>query len=135
MAGILIDRLFADWSLHLGTRTQIAVAVLMFGAGALLVGAALGLFRRARTRPEPWQPTSALVTNGIYRFTRNPMYLGMAFAYAGASIAFDSPVALLVLPLVVAIIHRYVISREERYLSDKFGEPYKRYTARVRPWL
>ena len=107
----------------------------MIGAGSLLIGAALSLFHKARTRPEPWQPTSALVTNGIYRFTRNPMYLGMALAYAGAAIAFDGLFALLLLPPVIGMIHGYVIAREKRYLSDKFGEPYRRYAARVRPSL
>jgi protein-S-isoprenylcysteine O-methyltransferase Ste14 len=133
--GLLIDRLVVGSSLHLETRARIAVAILMIGSGSLLIGAALGLFRKARTRPEPWQPTSALVTNGIYRFTRNPMYLGMALVYAGAAIAFDGLMALLLLPPVIAVIHGYVIAREERYLSDKFVETYRRYAAQVRPWL
>jgi protein-S-isoprenylcysteine O-methyltransferase Ste14 len=63
------------------------------------------------------------------------MYLGMALAYAGLALLFDSPLALLGLPLVVVIIDRAVIAREERYLAAKFGEEYLAYRARVRRWL
>lgn len=106
----------------------------LIGAAALLL-AAIGLFRRAGTRPEPWQPSTAIVVTGIYGFTRNPMYLGMALAYAGLALLFDSPLALFGLPLVVVIIDRAVIAREERYLDAKFGDAYRAYCARVRRWL
>jgi protein-S-isoprenylcysteine O-methyltransferase Ste14 len=95
-------------------------------AGAAVILAALGLFRYARTRPEPWQPTTAIVTHGIYGHTRNPMYVGMALTFAGVAILCDSVLALLL--LVPAL-------REEHYLSDKFGADYQLYTRCVRRWL
>ena len=104
-------------------------------AGFSLIGIALRLFRRARTRPEPWQPATELVQTGIYRFTRNPMYLGMLVTYAGVALMLQSPAAgLLLIPLGV-VIDRFVIAREEAYLRDCFGRSYDVYRSKVRRWL
>jgi protein-S-isoprenylcysteine O-methyltransferase Ste14 len=94
-----------------------------------------GLFHRLRTAIIPFKPASRLVTSGIYRWTRNPMYLGMALIYAGVAILFDSPVALLLLVAVVVIIQRSVIAREEAYLERAFGDEYRVYKGRVRRWM
>jgi protein-S-isoprenylcysteine O-methyltransferase Ste14 len=116
-------------------------ALLIFGgvalafAGILLASLAVGLFRKADTSPEPWTGTSAIVTGGVYRFTRNPMYLGMALIYAGLAFIADSPVALILLPVVLIVIQTQVIAREERYLAARFGETYLDYKRRVRRWL
>jgi protein-S-isoprenylcysteine O-methyltransferase Ste14 len=75
------------------------------------------------------------VTDGVYAFTRNPMYVGMALIFAGVAIRFDSLVALVVLPLVLLWVRTQVIAREERYLTGKFGENYLAYTRKVRRWL
>ena len=108
----------------------------MLGTAGLAIGLmAMGLFRRAGTNPEPWEPTHAIVTTGIYGVTRNPMYIGMALIYAGIAIGFDAPIALLLLPIVIAIVRNEVIAREERYLTAKFGEAYTDYQRRVRRWL
>ena len=104
-------------------------------AGATLVASALGLFRRAGTDPLPMRPTTALVLSGPYRFTRNPMYLGMALIYLGFALLFDLTWALLLLPLVLLVIRTQVNAREERYLEAKFGEEYRAYRRRVRRWL
>jgi protein-S-isoprenylcysteine O-methyltransferase Ste14 len=110
------------------------------GAALLLGGIALALafesrFRRAGTAVEPWKPTTAIVTSGPYRFTRNPAYAGMTLAYAGIAILAGAlwPLATLVPTLIV--IDRTVIAREERYLERKFGEEYTGYKARVRRWV
>ena len=104
-------------------------------AGLLLVGSALRLFRDAGTRPEPWKPASSLTTRGIYRRTRNPMYLGMALVHAGIAVAIGSLAALFLLLPAVIIVDRLVIRREEAYLSRRFGQPYIDYKERVRRWL
>src|SRR5690349_8199667 len=70
-----------------------------------------------------------------YRWTRNPMYLGMGLIYAGLAIGFDGPIAFALLPLVLIAIQTQVIAREERYLEAKFGDDYRRYKAKVRRWL
>jgi protein-S-isoprenylcysteine O-methyltransferase Ste14 len=112
------------------------------GTGAVLAAAALGLatgalgrFRRAGTAVEPWRPSTALVTGGVYRFTRNPIYLALAVLYAGSALALDSVVALSLLPPLLALVQVGVIRREERYLEAKFGDEYRRYKASVRRWV
>ena len=117
-------------------------AWLEWGAGALLVVAGLGLllwfntlFSRKGTAVEPWKPTTAIVTTGPYRFTRNPAYLGMALTYVGIAALSSAVWVLLPLPVVLAVIDRGVIAREERYLERKFGEEYLGYKSRVRRWI
>jgi protein-S-isoprenylcysteine O-methyltransferase Ste14 len=92
-------------------------------------------FMRSRTSFNPARPATALVTGGPYRFTRNPMYLGMAGAYAGLAVATGVLWALAFLPVVVLTIDRLVIRREERHLAVAFGEEYERYRSRVRRWV
>lgn len=103
--------------------------------GAAMIMLAILKFRRADTPPEPWEPTTAIVTDGVYRLTRNPMYVGMASIYLGITIiAGCLLLAAFFIPVLVAI-HRGVILREEKYLSAKFGEPYRDYLASTRRWL
>lgn len=92
-------------------------------------------FWRARTSPLPIRPTTAIVTTGPYRFTRNPMYLSLALLYAGLALWFAVTWALALLPLAMVIVRYYVIAGEERYLEQKFGQEYLDYKARVRRWL
>ncbi len=96
---------------------------------------AVGLFRRAGTTPNPTRPTTALVFTGPYRFTRNPMYLGLALLQAGLAMATNTLWPLLTLVPVVVAVRRLIIDREERYLGAKFGDEYRAYQARVRRWL
>jgi protein-S-isoprenylcysteine O-methyltransferase Ste14 len=114
-----------------------------------IAGAALGLigffsfdspammsFRRAGTSVIPFKPTTAIVTSGWpYGYTRNPMYVGMAFLYAGFAFAFGVIWAFASLPLVLVAIDRLVIAREEPYLERRFGDAYREYRSRVRRWL
>lgn len=124
------------WPLRaLGDSWADPLALLLSLAGLLLVGSALGLFRAAGTDPLPMRPSTALVLRGPYRFTRNPMYLGMALLYAAVALLFDLAWALLLLPVVLLVIRSAVIAREERYLETRFGDEYRAYRARVRRWL
>ena len=70
-----------------------------------------------------------------YRFTRNPMYLGLVFVTAGLALLANALWPLILLPVVIVILRRAVIDREERYLTAKFGEEYLQYKARVRRWF
>ena len=93
-------------------------------------------FRRAGTSVIPFVPTTALVTTGWpYAHTRNPMYVGMGFLYAGFAFGFGVIWAVAILPIVLLAIDRLVIAREEPYLERKFGDPYREYKTRVRRWL
>jgi len=96
---------------------------------------AVATFRRLGTTPNPAGPTTALAVGGPYRFTRNPMYLGLVFLMAGLAFLANALWPLVLLPVVIVIVRRAVIDREERDLTAEFGEEYLRYKARVRRWL
>lgn len=127
--GLLIDRG------PLATGLAMFAAVALGLAGLALIAAALGLFFRSKTRPEPWRPASFLVAAGPYRYTRNPMYLGMTLVGLAVALAFASLPATLLTLLSALIVERAVISREEAYLSRRFGEDYQAYCKQVRRWL
>jgi protein-S-isoprenylcysteine O-methyltransferase Ste14 len=111
-------------------------------AGIVVIALALGLaawgaflFRRAGTGIVPFSPATALVTRGPYRFTRNPMYLGMAGTLLGAAILLGSLTPFVVIPAFMAVIAERFISREEAMLEQAFGSTYLEYKAGVRRWL
>jgi protein-S-isoprenylcysteine O-methyltransferase Ste14 len=111
------------------------VALICGGLWLVLDGGAMLHFRRAGTSMVPMNPSTALVISGPYRFTRNPMYLGMVFLYVALAFALGLIWALILLPLVIAAVDQLVIAREEPYLVRKFGQPYRDYMGRVRRWL
>jgi protein-S-isoprenylcysteine O-methyltransferase Ste14 len=115
--------------------------VLTLGSFIIATGITIGLasvysFRKAKTTVLPaGRPTTAIVESGPYRFTRNPMYLAMSCAYVGLALLLNNLWALLLLPFVLVVVDLFVIRREERYLTAKFGEPYREYCARVGRWF
>jgi protein-S-isoprenylcysteine O-methyltransferase Ste14 len=114
---------------------RIAGAVVGLAVWLALDGAAMLFFRRAGTSMIPFNPSTALVTTGPYRFSRNPMYLGMALVYVGLAFALGLIWPLIVLPLVIAAVDQLVIAIEEAYLVRRFGQEYCDYMKRVRRWL
>ncbi|WP_115047310.1 methyltransferase family protein [Xanthomonas arboricola] len=135
LLGLAAERFMPPRTFGIGWRLLVATGAPLCVAGAAVMLAAAGLFWRLGTNIPPSRPTTLIATTGLYRWTRNPMYLGMALSYAGLAIGFDGPIALALLPLVLVAIQAQVIAREERYLEAKFGEEYRRYKARVRRWL
>lgn len=114
----------------------------LMAGGAMVIGLALNLlpklaFQRARTTVNPLRPSasSALVTRGVYRYTRNPMYLGQATILTGAMLYLQNMIALLVVPLFVLYITWLQIMPEERALLARFPEVYPLFRQRVRRWL
>ena len=132
-AGLALDALLPSADLPAVLRWP--VGALLVAVGLSLMATFVGAFRRAKTNVDPWKPTTAIVTDGPYRFTRNPGYLGMALVFSGIALLADAPWALLMLVPTIAVIDRGVIAREERYLEGKFGQEYLGYRARVRRWL
>ncbi len=118
-------------------RPALAVALLLALAGLALELWGLWVFRRHRTTPNPLAPerARAVVQSGPYRFTRNPMYVGVALQLLGWCAYLRNPLALLALVVFVAYITRFQILPEERALAQNFGEPYLQYLRRVRRWL
>ena len=111
-------------------------------AGGLLVALGVGLvfwglatFHAHRTAIFPNRPATRIVRSGPYRFTRNPMYTGMTAAYCGLSIIMNDVWPFLLLPFVLVLLVRLVISREERYLASAFPGEYDAYRREVRRWL
>jgi protein-S-isoprenylcysteine O-methyltransferase Ste14 len=111
----------------------VGLALIMTGLGLNVSGS--NRFERAGTPIRPGSRGGALVTDGVFRFSRNPMYLGMAAALLGAALILGSPLALVVVPAFVWVIDRSFVSMEERILEEEFGEAYRRYRARVRRWI
>ena len=105
------------------------------GLGLALILAAAGRFLKAGTKIPPHQPATVLVTGGLYRYSRNPIYLGLTMIYLGLAAGFASLGSLILLPGVLAAMVWGVIRREESYLERKFGDTYRDYKARVRRWL
>ena len=116
------------WLRIIGASAGLALLVLL-DTNAML------RFRRRGTPVNPARPAEALVTDGPYRFTRNPMYLGMACAYAGLALATGALWSLAVLPLVILVVDRAIVPREEAHLATSIGEEYERYRRTVRRWL
>ena len=116
-------------------RKELAALVLLTGAG-ISMGGVLA-FRRAQTTVSPLSPqkTSRLVVSGIYRYSRNPMYLGFAMLLLGWALWLSNFLALAVLPAFVAAINRLQIAPEEAALARLFGADFLAYKARTRRWL
>jgi protein-S-isoprenylcysteine O-methyltransferase Ste14 len=111
----------------------LGLATVVLGLGFVL--AAGRLFKRAGTPVAPIRPTTALVTGGVYGWTRNPMYLGLSLILLGLTLASGSAWFLLGLGLAVLAVTKLAIEKEETYLAGKFGRSYLDYKARVRRWI
>jgi protein-S-isoprenylcysteine O-methyltransferase Ste14 len=116
---------------------RIGLAALLLVKGAWMALAGVLEFRRASTTVNPMRPdeSSAVVDTGIYRHTRNPMYLGFAFVLLAWAVWLASPWSLLGPVAYVAWMTRFQIRPEERALAERFGEPYREYCRRVRRWV
>jgi protein-S-isoprenylcysteine O-methyltransferase Ste14 len=112
-----------------------AVGLAMSLVGFLLGIAAFLEFRKAHTTLDPHGAARQLVTSGIYRYTRNPIYLGFLLLVMGLPLYSGLYWGILLAPLYVLLMNRLIIQHEESYLERKFGKTYTSYTSRVRRWL
>jgi len=123
---------------YLSVTTTHVVSVsgmVLFGVGAVVAGWGLVLFHVARTTTTPGEASKALVTRGPYRFTRNPMYVGLTLAYLGEMGILVEIAPLIPLLFVVAYVNWIVIPVEETKLRTVFGEDYAQYCERVGRWI
>jgi protein-S-isoprenylcysteine O-methyltransferase Ste14 len=136
--GPLLFGLLLQWLLPLDLEVSRLVrhagGVLALASGALAKWGEVTL-KRAGTNVRPDRPTTAIVTAGPYRLTRNPLYLSLLGLYVGVTVAVGTIWPLIWLPLLLVVTHYGIIRREERYLAARFGEPYLEYTRRVRRWI
>jgi protein-S-isoprenylcysteine O-methyltransferase Ste14 len=133
VAMALLHRYLPLWRF---TAPWLAIAGVVLGvAGLAMAAISAGAFRRAGTPVIPFEPSKVLVTGGFYRYTRNPMYLGMVLLQLGVALWLGSAATLLPIVAFVAIIRWNFIAGEERFLEGIFGEPYRAYMQRVRRWF
>jgi protein-S-isoprenylcysteine O-methyltransferase Ste14 len=131
--GLLLNGRFPVSFLPRGMRRVLGWPLL--GGGMLLMNWFFWTLRSAGTPVNPEKPVSSLVTDGPFRYTRNPGYLSIAMIYAGIASLANALWAILFLPAALVVIRRGVIEREERYLERKFGKEYLRYKAQTRRWI
>lgn len=114
---------------------RIAIGAALAGGGIAIGAIAFIQFRRAGTAVPTWQPTTALVVAGLYRYSRNPIYVAQTLVYLGITLIGDNFWALLLVVPALMMIRYGVIAREEIYLERKFGAGYSQYMSVVRRWL
>jgi protein-S-isoprenylcysteine O-methyltransferase Ste14 len=136
LVGLGLDR----WMLRLalggvGRSPLVVAGWLLIAAGSVVLLWAMLTFVRARTALLPSRPARTIVANGPFRYSRNPMYIGMSAVYIGLALLMSMAWPLVLLPLVLLALYMLVIRREERYLGVAFGDEYAAYRARVRRWL
>lgn len=135
IVGGVLHGLVWPWRLPLSPGLRIAGAALAAGLGSALLAGAVGLFRRTGQDPKPWESTPEIIASGVYRVTRNPMYVGMALLQLAIGIGWANGWILALLPLVLVVVQTTAIRHEEAYLVRKFGATYTAYRDSVRRWL
>ena len=135
IAGGLAGRYLFPLSLDVpgGVRFTAAAVVVAIGFGVM--AAAVGLFRRTGQDPKPWKSTPEIISTGVYRITRNPMYVGMALLQAGYGMARANGWTIALIPIVLAVVYATAVRHEEAYLEQKFGAAYLTYKSSVRRWI
>lgn len=143
VAGVGLALLVERWAPRLGLPGLSLPAlrgVGLIGGALIAMGAALDLtgiltFARRRAAIYPNKPATLVVAQGVYRLSRNPMYLGMALVTAGIALLIGSGWTLVLLPFMLLAMQRFVIAREERHLQARHPETYAAYCAQVRRWI
>lgn len=138
LLGALLLGLALDWAWpapFLPSAIQYTAGAALIALAGTLAGSAIRCFVRAGTNVPTNRPATALVIAGPYRFSRNPIYVGMITLLLGIGIMVDSPWLVALVPAFALILRYGVIAREELYLEAKFGDSYRAYKSRVRRWL
>lgn len=131
--GLLANALYPVRFLPHGLSRALGWPLVASGLAILILG--LREMKWAETNVDPYHPATAIVSEGPFRYTRNPIYVGFTLIYGGISALANALPPILLLPAVIAVMRRGVIEREERYLERKFGDEYLRYKGRVRRWI
>jgi len=133
IAGLILNYFFPTAFLPVSVSRIVGISSVALAVFILV--SAFQKFRQAETNLEPWKPTTTIVSDGVFGFSRNPIYLAFTLFYLGITFLFNS-LWLFALLVPVLLVMRYgVIAREERYLKNKFGAEYDDYKKRVRRWI
>jgi protein-S-isoprenylcysteine O-methyltransferase Ste14 len=132
--GWWLDRHVAPLPLDASAATH-PLGMLLVAAGLALMAATMLTFLRHRTTVNPFGGASALCTGGVFRLSRNPIYLGDWLVFIGLALMWHTAWPLLFSPLIWALLRYGVIRHEEAHLAAKFGDDYRQYCARVRRWI
>lgn len=135
LAGVALQHWLWPLSLPLASPLHLVVGTTIALSGVALVLSARLWFLRTGQHPAPWRPSPELLVNGIYRRTRNPMYLGITAFQLGLGFATANLWIALLAPPALLIVHHLAVLPEEAYLREKFGEAYQRYTSAVPRYL
>ncbi len=130
--------LLIDWRRPaplLSTPVQYILGALLIAGGLVLGAFAIREFRRRGTKFDVRKKATALVTGGVFQYSRNPGYVGVTLVYLGAAVMVDSLWIMLGVLPSMHWTHRKAIKREEAHLEELFGDDYRAYKARVRPWV
>lgn len=139
--GALVVAIILDWvpleflAPPVGFNLQVVVGALLVAASLWLLLGAVRTFHREGTNVVPTRPALKIVTDGPYRFTRNPMYLGMVLFLLGISLVFSLEWGVILTPILWIGYDRLIVAREEAYLSAKFGTDYQALLKQTRRWL
>jgi protein-S-isoprenylcysteine O-methyltransferase Ste14 len=131
--GIVLEQIFP--ARFLPPSVAGIIAGVLVAMWLIVGGSALVAMLRAHTSPNPHRPAAALVESGVFRYSRNPMYLSLFLLYLGVASLANDAWLLLLFPILVLLTDRLVVLREEEYLASRFGDAYLRYKERVNRWL
>jgi protein-S-isoprenylcysteine O-methyltransferase Ste14 len=136
LSGLILHALFPIRLVRFLPRmARIILGCSLVGLAVTLTTLAFRAMRRAHTNVDPSQPATALVVEGPFKLTRNPLYLSLTLLYAGITMLVNTLWTMLLLPVILVVIRKGVIDREEQYLERKFGDKYLHYKASVRRWI
>jgi protein-S-isoprenylcysteine O-methyltransferase Ste14 len=133
--GVLVNWLMVPLRLPLPLLPRVIAGALLIVAGLALGIWSVVHFRRTGQDPAPWEPSPTLILEGPYRFTRNPIYVGMTVVQLGVGVCAANGWILALAPLALLLVHFTAVLPEEAYLAARFGEDYRRYQAAVRRYL
>ncbi|GMQ74949.1 MAG: isoprenylcysteine carboxylmethyltransferase family protein [Gammaproteobacteria bacterium] len=135
IVGVVVHAFVTPLPIGLSAGLRIAIGVTAVVPGLVLMAGAIGLFRRTGQDPKPWKSTPEIVSTGVYRITRNPMYVGMALLQIAIGVGLANWWVIILVPVALSIVHTTAVRHEEVYLERKFEDEFTRYKASVRRWL
>lgn len=131
----IIARYFIPLPLPLGNSISMGLAMLLLILGASLMAWAFLTFKEFREDPDPRVSTQVVVSNGPFKYTRNPMYIAFFLIYIGLTFALNSLWPFIFIPFIFWFLYKGVVLREEMYMEGKFGDQYRMYKKAVGRWL